>query len=798
MTDVALEREALKLFERMLDIAEPDRDAWIAAQTAGRPDLAKRLQDIRRAAADAILQTGTAADTLDEEESPERIGAYRIVARIGRGGMGSVYRGEREAGDFTHEAAIKIIKPGLLAETLVERFERERQILARLHHPNIAQLYDGGATESGSPYIVMEYVDGLPLLQWIDEHRASRDERRRLFGDICAAVGVAHQNLIVHRDLTPSNVLVTHDGTVKLIDFGIARPADALAAGVPAATSRQAPSTASLSLTPGYAAPERMTGSEVTTAADIFSLGRLLGGMMPEAADDPELRAIVARATAAVPGDRYPTAEALHADVAAWGAKLPVAAMNGGRAYVARKFVARHRTGVIAATAALLVIAAAFAATGYAYSVAERARAAEATRFNQLRDLARHMLFDLNDRLERVVGNTAARVDLAQKAQTYLSALAASPGIKDDLRLEAAEGFIKLARIQGVPGEPNFGEKEQARTNLDAAEKLLRAITDPALPTADALARLHAHRAVIEAHGFLDGKAADAAIAEALRFLDTAPAARRDLGWFMARSTVRKAQLELADLADEMERVGALGQDLEKEVGEWPADAQTSRAAELDRAYADYYRAYALSFDDKTMARSLPLFHAAEERFHELERALPNDPIVLYMLAWTGYNAFPVASRLGHKKDAAHFITLAQTTIDRLMAIENQDNGLVTMATGIGEAQAQWLRDQGRFAEAIAAQRQVIAEHQKLLAGKRSANTLSAHGFSHAILGIIGRDAGDRTLACDSWRQAERDFADLQKRGTLLGFYAEFLPGLRANLAKCAAGKPISEFGPLR
>lgn len=797
MTDIALEREALKLFEQMLDIEEAERDAWIAAQTAGRPELANRVQAIRRAAQNKMLQTGAAVDTLEEEASPERIGAYRIVACIGRGGMGSVYRGERETGDFTHEAAIKIIKPGLLSETLVERFERERQMLARLSHPNIAQLHDGGATDSGSPYIIMEYVDGLPLLQWIDEHRASIDERRRLFRDICAAVGVAHQNLIVHRDLTPSNVLVTHDGTVKLIDFGIARPADALAAGMPAATSGRA-SIESLSLTPGYAAPERMTGAEVTTAADIFSLGRLLDRMLPEEKDDPELRAIVARATAARAGDRYPTAEALCADVDAWGAKLPVAAMTGGRAYVARKFVARHRVGVTAAAVALLLIAGAFAATAYAYSVAERARAAEATRFSQLRDLARYMLFDLNDRLERVVGNTEARVDLVQKAQAYLSALAASPGIKDELRLEAAEGFIKLARIQGVPGEPNFGEKEQARTNLDAAEKLLRAIGDPAVATANPLARLQAHRAVIAAHGFLDGKAADKAIAEAARQLDRTPAARRDRDWFAARSTVRKAQLELADLADDMDRVGTLARDLEKEVGEWPADAQASRAAELDRAYADYYRAYALSFDAKTMEQSLPLFRAAEQRFRELERALPNDPIVLYMLAWTGYNGFPVASHLGKKTDAAHFITLAQTTIDRLMAIESQDNGLVTMATGIREAQAQWLRDQGRFAEAIATQREVIAGHQKLLAVKRSANTLSAHGFSHAILGIIGRDAGDRTLACDSWRQAERDFSDLQKRDTLLGFYAEFLPGLRANLAKCAAGRPLSDFGPLR
>jgi len=245
-------------------------------------------------------------------------------------------------------------------------------------------------------------------------------------------------------------------------------------------------------------------------------------------------------------------------------------------------------------------------------------------------------------------------------------------------------------------------------------------------------------------------------------------------------------------------RVGTLANDLAKEVGEWPVDARQSREANLDLAYADYYRAYALSFDEKTIAPSLALFRGAERRFRELEKALPNDPIVLYMLAWTGYNAFPAASQLGKKEDAAHYIELAQTTIDRLLAIEARDNGLVTMSNGIREARAQWLRDQGRFAEAVAMQQEVIAGHRKLLAVERSSNSLSSHGFSHIILGIIGRDAKDRILACESWAQADRDFTELDKRDELLGFYKEFLPGLRANLAKCAAGRPVGEFGPLR
>jgi serine/threonine-protein kinase len=797
MTDSELERDALVLFEQMLDVPEDQRDTWIAERTQGRPELASRVKAIRAADQNSMLQTGAAASSLYEEEAPERIGAYRIVSRIGRGGMGSVYRGERETGDFVHVTAIKIIKPGLLSEALIERFERERQTLATLRHPNIAQLYDGGETESGSPYIIMEYVDGLPVLEWIETNAASTAERRRIFGNICAAVAIAHQNLIVHRDLTPSNVLVTHDGTVKLIDFGIARAADgepALSGAEPASRS----SLKSLSLTPGYAAPERMAHSQVTTAADVYSLGRLLEKILPPPSDDAELRAIIARATAQEAADRYATVDALRADVDSWGARLPVAAMAGGKTYVARKFVRRHRVAVLATAVGAVLVLGALGATWQAYSAADRARAAEVKRFNELRDLARYMLFDLNDRLKRVVGNTEARASLAQRAQAYLSALAASPGIGDDLRIEAAEGFIKLALIQGVPGEPNFGERDRAKANLDSAEKLMNAIVDPSLSTAPALARLHAHRAVIQVHGDNDSKAANRSIAAALKALDGTIPAKRDLAWMHARSTVRKAQLELADLSDDLTRVDTLAGDLAKEVGEWPAGVRSSREANLDLAYADYYRAYARSFDEKTMERSLTLFRGAEGRFRELQKALPNDPIVLYMLAWTGFNAFPAASQLGRKEDAAHYIELAQATIDRLLAIEARDNGLVTMSNGIREARAQWLRDQGRFIEAIATQREVIAGHRKLLADKRSSNSLSSHGFSLIILGIIGRDAKDRNLACESWAQADRDFTELDKRDKLLGFYKEFLPGLRANLAKCTAGRPVDEFGPLR
>lgn len=405
MAEPALEREALALFERLLDVPEPERDKWISAHTSGRVSLVDRLVAMRRADRLEALRTGAAAEALDEEAQPERIGAYRIVEPIGRGGMGTVYRGERTTGDFAHTAAIKVVRPGLLSEALVERFGRERQTLAGLSHPNIARLYDGGETEAGSPYIVMEYVDGLPLLRWVEAHSPSLVERRRLFAEICGAVAFAHRNLVVHRDLTPANVLVTPEGAVKLIDFGIARPVD-----IAEASHGAVPGLVSgLSLTPGYAAPERLTSAEVTTSADIYSLGKLLEKLMADKLGDPELKAILARATAKLPQNRFPTVEALAADVKVWGEGMPVSAFGGGRRYVLHKFVKRYRGGVVAAAASLVLLVAALGITLLALGRAEAARRAEVERFEQTRAIAKALLFDTYDEVSKVPGSTRAR-----------------------------------------------------------------------------------------------------------------------------------------------------------------------------------------------------------------------------------------------------------------------------------------------------------------------------------------------------------------------------------------------------
>ncbi|HEY6817609.1 MAG TPA: serine/threonine-protein kinase [Croceibacterium sp.] len=788
MPDLGFEREALTLLEELLALPEAEREARLAEQAEGRPDLQTRVAAMLEADRANSLRTGMAMDQSGEEIPPERIGAYRIVERVGRGGMGSVYRGERATGDFAHVAAIKIIKPGLLSEALVERFVRERQLLAGLSHPHIAQLYDGGETEGGSPYFVMEYVDGLPLLQWAEDNALGRTARQKLFGDIVGAVAFAHRNLVVHRDLTPSNVLVTKHGVVKLIDFGIAKPASA---EEPEPEPGSA-SIGSLSLTPGYAAPERMTSSAVTTAADVYSLGKLLEKLLPPGPADRELATIIARATAEDPAARYQTADALGADVAAWRDGFPVAAMPGGPRYVARKFVARHRAPVAIAAAALLLLIGALGITVHAYGRAESARRAEAARFEELRDLARYMLFELNGRLERVAGNTQARATLADRAQRYLSSLAASSGASEELRHEAAQGFIALARAQGVPTQPNLGQVENARRNLATATRMLRALDGPAAATAPDLVEALAGTAMIEAHGDADIEAAIVTMTEADKALASVSEDDRGPRWHAARRRLRHGQLELAVLGQKPDELLRLAGLLEREIGEWPVGQQRSREAELDRAMALYSRALHGYFTDE-LAPAVAALHRSEAMFVALDRALPNDPVTLYALMWNSYLGFGTSTGLpGAEDDVQHFLDLAIRTNDRLVAIEANDHSLRTFGANLRQSQSQALSAQGQHARAIVEQRAALALLRDPPGTEPRSNTLNRLVTAHVTMGNIARAAGDRALACDSYRAARARMNELERRKELLGQVASHTESLEANLARCAAGEPAS------
>ncbi|NBC17570.1 MAG: tetratricopeptide repeat protein, partial [Bacteroidetes bacterium] len=348
---------------------------------------------------------------------PERIGPYRIVRRLGTGGMSVVYLAERDDGQFRHEVALKLIRSSR-AEDHLRRFLSERQILASLNHPNVARLFDGGVAEDGRPYFVMEYVDGVPLDTYCDEQRLPVRERVRLLLTVAEAVQYAHQNLVIHRDLKPTNILVAESEgpqqeQVKLLDFGIAKLLSADTGSAPLQTQ-----TGARWMTPEYAAPEQVRGEAVTTATDVYQLGvvlyKLLTGHRPyrladastyeieravceqsptrpstvvarseeirrgetttyvtpeqishdRATDVAALRealtgdldAIALKALRKEPEARYATVGAFADDLRRFLDGRPVAARRGTRRYRARKFVQRHRWAVSAAAAAVLLI----------------------------------------------------------------------------------------------------------------------------------------------------------------------------------------------------------------------------------------------------------------------------------------------------------------------------------------------------------------------------------------------------------------------------------------------------------
>jgi tetratricopeptide (TPR) repeat protein/predicted Ser/Thr protein kinase len=313
-----------------------------------------------------------------------RAGAWRVTRTIGSGGMGTVCEVERADAQFEKRAAVKFLRTRAPHPSMVQRFRDERQILASLDHPNVATLLDGGVTDDGQPYLVMEYVDGAPITAWSEQHSLSRRARVKLFLQVCAAVEAAHRNLIVHRDLKPGNILVTADGRVKLLDFGIARLLGDEAAG-PVTTRGSEPA----SFTPSFAAPEQMRALPVSTSTDVFALGavlyRLLTDRLPFAtrADPdtvaepaglaPDLDAILARAMQVDRDQRYATVQELRNDLESWLDGRPVAAYHGGRSYKLGKFLRRHRIGSTIGAAAVIAILAASGTALWQWYAAQRA-----------------------------------------------------------------------------------------------------------------------------------------------------------------------------------------------------------------------------------------------------------------------------------------------------------------------------------------------------------------------------------------------------------------------------------------
>ena len=466
------ERLAIELFEQALDRPSQDREAFIAGaevETESVRQRAAALLDYSQSGPSSFV-TGQAGQDFNEDEAlPDTIGAYRILRLIGRGGMGNVYLAERASDDFDHVAAIKVIKRTLVTDEVIDRFRRERQILAGLNHPHIARLFDGGEAENGAPYIVMEYVAGKPLHHWIEEAKPDKAHVLDVFCQVCEAVGFAHQNLVVHRDLTPPNILIDEEGRAKLIDFGISRP--------DGDDGTTAPSTTGF--TPGFAAPERQTGDAANVLSDVFSLGKLLR-LITERWTDPELQAIITKATASDPANRYASVASLQAEIEAYRSGEPVTAFSSSPFYLARKFASRQKL-LVGATATLgTALIAALIGLTFAYQGQVEAQAKAAERADDTRAIASSMMFDVYDEVASIPGSTEARVALAQTAQKYLRSLADDPDATIETRLDAGNGFRRLAKIIGGTQTNAAGDISSGIEYLEESREILSALHEDA------------------------------------------------------------------------------------------------------------------------------------------------------------------------------------------------------------------------------------------------------------------------------------------------------------------------------
>ncbi|MFV1986793.1 MAG: protein kinase [Gemmatimonadota bacterium] len=819
------------IFRRVLEVPATDRVALLTEATQGDESLQRSVETLLAHAEDwdGLLETPVEmacdlgwedlVDSLDSGESSagpaemhdrsgERVGPYRLLRQVGRGGMATVYLAERADGQWEQQVAVKVIRRGLDTDDVIRRFLAERQILSSLQHPNIARLLDGGSTEDGLPYLVLEFVEGEPITTHCDARRLRVRERLELFCDVCRAVQFAHQGLVVHRDLKPSNILVTADGHVTLLDFGIAKLLDG--------SAEHATRTGRQRLTPQYASPELVRGDPITTVSDVYQLGvllcSLLSGQRPydvtslsparlEAkitGSEPErpsrlvsdeaarargltadrlvrrlrgdLDAIVLKALRKAPADRYPSAESLVADVRRHLSGHPVEATRGAVTYRAGKFVRRHVAGLVT-TAAFAVLL----SGGTAALAVQRNRAvAAADTAEQVASFLASVYEDA-DPVTGVGDTMSVRTQLAQGARRVDTELAGQPALQ--------------ARLFGVIGSAyqNLGRLDEGIEILDAALGKAR-----------------------EAYGPADEELA-AAILDLADALSTAREFDRTVPLYEEYVALQRARLG-PNAVEVAEGLSSLAVRIRDVVGPDSAEVLLRQARTVAERFPGSEIDTRISLSLAYVLRAKGEFEEAEALYREAIRSLrvtnPNDPqlathlnnlafllkereayeeaVVLYREALSRYSDV-------HGPGHPVSLMLASNLGNALFLGQRIDEGEAVMNDRVAAAREQW--PEGHWRVAVALQSRAISR------ARFGNGVAAAEGFREAVE-AFARTQGDRhswTATARAWlgatllaveadpagdRELDRALADLEAygredtiedRSVLLGMVADYL-----------------------
>ncbi len=814
--------EIKPILSAVLEEAEQDRAAALDRLCGSDGELRREVESLLayEQKADAALHSQAvpgAALRPELSPPPDFIGPYKILREIGRGGMGVVYLGERADGEYRKQVAIKLITSGRDDQAMIRRFRRERQILARLEHGGIARLFDGGATAGGQPYFVMEYIDGLPLLQYCEGNALPVAARLRLFLEICDAVAYAHQRLIVHRDLKPGNILVS-GGHPKLLDFGLARVLDA-------ETGEEITQAGLPMITPAYASPEQIRGDAYSVSGDVYSLGviffELLAGKRPyevptgsltemvrvicdqpplrltEAADERvrrrlggDLENIAAKAIEKDPRRRYSSVDEFAADIRRHLAGMPVRARRPTLAYRTGKFLIRHRVAVPAALAAAALILA-FAATAW-----WEARQAE-RRFQDVRNLAHSVMFELHDSIARLPGATAARELLVARALEYLERLAGESGRDPDLGREVALGYERIGVVQGAVYESNLGNYAAALDSFKKSDAILErlAARDPQNNSLrhDRFRVLNRLSSAYSAAGDHARSAESAARALAL----AEAGYRAHPSDVQALSDLAASVSGYADiLADEekyeemvpvRERALQLAEQLAAADPNAP-EIQRSLALAHKKLAALYGKLASLSHDANRLEKSRGEYERALAIDQERNRKDPNEAQMDLSFDYSDLGW--VLARQGQNRAAleANFKALA-IRVDR----SNKDPNDVRAARFVASSQeriAAVYQRLGKLQDSVKWSRLAIAQWKKVAEADRGWSTTAELADTHAELAETYESFArkNRSLyasAAAEFEQARALYAGLQKKGILPAALYPKIAGYAAAAQRC-------------
>jgi non-specific serine/threonine protein kinase/serine/threonine-protein kinase len=738
-SEVRLEVEAL------LATAEPD------AGFLESPPLSTSLGALEERMADAY--------------AGQRLGPYEISRRIATGGTSTVYEAWRRDGHYEQRVAIKVVRPGMDHSFILGRLHAERQILAGLSHPNIASLLDGGATPSGAPYLVMEFIDGLPITEYCDRQNMGIRRRLELFENVCAAVQHAHRNLVVHRDIKPGNVLVTQDGVVKLLDFGIAK----LLHGSPG--GRQEATQTSRMLTPQYASPEQMLGEPITTSTDVYSLGvllyELLTGRRPYRTDlhsplemakavceteaekpstavtrrNPEVEpqalaamrgAVPKRLRQALSGDldnivlkalrkqperRYLSVEQFASDVRRYLEGRPVLARRDTPGYRAVKFVRRNLVASVAAALMIAAIIAGAAATAWQARVAQLQRARAERRFNEVRQLGRSTLFELEAAIRKLPGSTPVRALLTQRAVELLDGLAKDVGDDVGLKVELANAYRRLGAIQGSVLVANLGNRDAALVSDRKAVALAESAV--AAMRRDPRTRFELAQSYFELFMALrsrEDRTTRAELMEKVIRLDEELYAEQPDNPAFARSLISSYQ----------QRGSLFGAE-----GNWDADLRDQQRAlavsqkVLDAGHAERENLISLSFSRKKVGAVFLKLRRFPEAGEQYAAALaldqkvlamdPTDPVarydITYTLSDTGYAHWQQGERVKALEYYRQVLAIREALVKEDPSNMRARGGVVNTWHYLGEI----LRQQGDWKQAISYHQRTAAATEELV-----------------------------------------------------------------------------------